>query len=333
GLLEWEALAPCDRLAVLKMMRPIRLAKRAERGAKVVAASPGETVENWLVRNGQTPRVREMLWEPLAVAALNQAVSEAAAPPFARVLARMFGTGPNDAAIGLPTAPLHLAYAEPARAFIEARGGSVRTRTPATVSAGSDGRAVVLAGREHLEAGSVIAAVQWHALPGLFIPPLPALSTVTSAAAATASSPIVSVNLWFDRSFLEGPFVGLPGRRFQWLFDKRQAFGNAASHVTAVASGARQLAGREHDELVRNAMDEIAAAFPEAASARLVRATVVREKRATFSLALGQPARPGVRTPVSNLFLAGDWIETGLPGTIESAVESGHRAAGAVLGA
>jgi uncharacterized protein with NAD-binding domain and iron-sulfur cluster len=61
--------------------------------------------------------------------------------------------------------------------------------------------------------------------------------------------------------------------------------------------------------------------------ARLLRGTVIREKQATFSLAPGQPPRPGTTTPISNLFLAGDWIDTGLPGTIESAVVSGHRAA------
>ena len=54
---------------------------------------------------------------------------------------------------------------------------------------------------------------------------------------------------------------------------------------------------------------------------------MIREKRATFSLAPGQPSRPGTRTPIKGLVLAGDWIDTGLPGTIESAVVSGHQAA------
>jgi uncharacterized protein with NAD-binding domain and iron-sulfur cluster len=58
----------------------------------------------------------------------------------------------------------------------------------------------------------------------------------------------------------------------------------------------------------------------------------VREKQATFSLAPGQPRRPGTRTNVANLFLAGDWTDTGLPATIEGAVVSGNRAAIAVTG-
>jgi len=77
---------------------------------------------------------------------------------------------------------------------------------------------------------------------------------------------------------------------------------------------------------------EVAQAIPGARDARLVRGTVVREKRATFSVAPGEPPRPGVTTPVAGLFLAGDWIDTGLPATIESAAVAGHLAARAVLG-
>ena len=62
------------------------------------------------------------------------------------------------------------------------------------------------------------------------------------------------------------------------------------------------------------------------------RATVVREPRATFSLAPGQPARPSTETGVRGLWLAGDWIDTGLPATIEGAVRSGHSAADRVIG-
>ena len=67
------------------------------------------------MRNGQTPRLREMLWDPLALAALNQPPSVAAAPPFARVLGEMFGADPRGAAIALPTRPLDAMYADPAR--------------------------------------------------------------------------------------------------------------------------------------------------------------------------------------------------------------------------
>jgi len=144
------------------------------------------------------------------------------------------------------------------------------------------------------------------------------------------SMPIVTVNLWYDRPVMDDLFVGLPGRQMQWIFDKRRAFGDTASHLSLVTSGAIELTQMGRDELIALAAREVADALPLARTARLVRATVVSERQATFSLAAGQPARPGTRTPIEGLYLAGDWIDTGLPGTIESAVRSGHAAAAAV---
>jgi len=331
GVAEWEALEMRDRLAALHLAGPIRLARRQLRGeVNLAAASPGETVEAWLKRNGQTNRLREMLWEPLALAALNQSPREAAAPPFVRVLAEMFGGSPTDAAIGIPVRPLDEMYALPAREYVVQRGGVVRTGSPARVVCNGNRVEQVLAQNDRFTAEAVIAAVPWFALPELFVSPPSTLGPTLSSAAATASSPIVTVNLWLDRPVLEAPFVGLPGRTMQWVFDKRMAFGDNASHLSLVSSGASDVFRRTNDELMALALDEIMEALPEARPARVMRATVVREKRATFSLAPGQPSRPGCRTGVPGLFLAGDWIDTGLPATIESAVLSGRHAAQAV---
>jgi len=333
GIAEWDALDVRDRLAAVRLTTPIRIAQRQLRGdGRLIAASPGETVEGWLTRNGQTVRLREMLWEPLALAALNQSPREAAAPPFVRVLAQMFGGSPVDAAIGVPVRPLDEMYAVPARTYIEQRGGIVRAGTPARVVCNGNHVDHVIAQNDQLTADAVIVAVPWFALPELFVSPPPALVPLVSAASATAASPIVTVNLWLDRPVLDVPFVGLPGRAMQWVFDKRIAFGEHASHLSLVSSGASDMFRRTNEELIALAWNEILEALPEARSARVTRARVVRERRATFSLAPGQPARPGHRTGVGGLMLAGDWIDTGLPATIEGAVLSGRRAAQAVLG-
>jgi len=117
----------------------------------------------------------------------------------------------------------------------------------------------------------------------------------------------------------------------QWVFDKRIAFGGEASHLSLVSSGATRLTSMSRDELTMLAAREVEEAIPAARRDRLLRGTVVREKHATFSLAPGEPARPATKTAVRGLYLAGDWIDTGLPGTIESAVVSGHRAASILL--
>lgn len=338
GVFDWEALGWRDRLSVLKMAGPLRRARQAlDPRATAIAASPGETVERWLERNGQTPRLREMLWDPLALAALNQPAATAAAPPFARVLAEMFGPDPRAAAMALPTRPLDAMYAAPARAYIEAHGGQVRTGMAATVLVPGPSASwahdclTVASGTERWEPDCVVAAVPWFALPTLFEGDTSPLEPTLAAARGTEASPIVTVNLWFDRPILDEAFVGLPGRRMQWVFDKRFVFGDSASHLSLVSSGAGDLLESSNLELVTAAHDELRAAFPSCRDAALRHATVIREPRATFSLAPGQPPRPETRTPVPGLYLAGDWIATGLPATIESAVRSGHRAADAAL--
>ena len=330
GLLEWDALDWRDKLAALGMAAPLSTARRQLKGGTVIAASPGETVDAWLVRNGQTKRLREMLWHPLALAALNQPAEVAAAPPFARVLAEMFGSDARAAAIGLPAKPLHQMYAEPARRFIESHGGAVLAGITARIVVERDEVVAVDGGGQRWTAGAVVAAVPWFALRELFDVPPPALETIMSRAARMASSPIVTVNLWFDRQVIDRPFLGLPGRAMQWVFDKRSMHGDGASHLSLVSSGASPLVGMANGSLVATAHQELLEALPEMRAARLQRATVIREPHATFSLAPGQPARPSTTTPVRRLFLAGDWIDTGLPATIESAVRAGHLAAEAV---
>ncbi len=286
-------------------------------------------MRQWLERNGQTPKLVELLWEPLAIAALNQPIDEAAAEPFTRVLALMLGPDPRDSAIALPLKPLDELYVEPARAFLEARRGAIRAGAPARIVIEGGSRWHVAVRDEVLRAGTVICAAPWYAWPEIFESGAGPLAGVLDAAARTPASPIVTVNLWFDRVVLDVPFVGLPGRVNGWVFDKRVAFGERASHLSTVSSGAASIVGRDNQELIDLAVAEITDAIPAARDAQLRRATVVREKRSTFSLAPGMPARPGTRTPVTGLLLAGDWIDTGLPATIESAVISGHWAADA----
>jgi hydroxysqualene dehydroxylase len=328
GLFDWPALNWSDRWGALGMAGAIRTARReAEGDHRRHAASPGETVENWLVRNGQTPRLREMLWDPLALAALNQPPSIAAAPTFARVLGEMFGSDPRAAAIALPTRPLDAMYATPARDYLEARGGSVVTGAPAKIRVEHGRVATVAAAGQTWANPVVISAVPWFALADTFEGDLEPLAPLLDAARRTSASPIVTVNVWFDRAVLDEPFIGLPGRTMQWVFDKRLVVGDAASHLTLVSSGADEVVGRSNPELIELALRELTSAIPAAAEAHVVNATVVREPRATFSLAPGQPARPATTTAVTGLLLAGDWVDTGLPATIEGAVRSGHWAA------
>jgi len=333
GVIEWDALGWKDRLSVLRLGTPVRTEQRRLRGATgLMAYSPEETVENWLVRNGQTPRLREMLWDPLALAALNQPPGEAAAPTFVRVLAEMFGPDPQAASIAFPAVPLDAMYIAPSRQFLEARGGQVWTNALARVVV-ENGRAVGVRARggREMRAGAVVSAVPWFALGQLFDDVPPQLHRIMADASRMGSYPIVTVNLWLDRGVMATPFVGLPGRTMQWAFDRSAIAGAQRPHLSLVSSGAAGVVGQSNAAIVALALRELRDAVPEARSAEVRNASVVRERRATFSLAPGEPARPPADTPLDSFYLAGDWTDTGLPGTIESAALSGHRAADTVL--
>lgn len=328
GVMGWNPIPWRDRLSALRLVGPLLAARRELRTKGTVTPLPaGSTVDQWLRHHRQGEMLREWLWEPLAVAALNQQPGHASAAAFVRILAEMFGPDPGAASIVLPIKPLHEMYAQPAGEYLSARGGEVRTSALARVVL--DGRrvAAVDVRGERIAATRVVSAVPWFGLRALFAQAPASLVPLLDAASAMAAQPIVTVNLWYDREVMQEPFVGLPGRTMQWVFDKRAAFGGAASHLSLVSSGATAIVSRTNAELAAVAAAEVASSLPGAAGARLVRATVVREKQATFSLAPGQPHRPGARTPIEGLVLAGDWTDTGLPATIESAVISGHTAA------
>jgi hypothetical protein len=332
-VLDWDPIPWKERLGAVRLAQPLFDARRQlRRRGTVDLQCQGETVHAWLIRHGQGGVLMAWLWEPLAVAALNQSVHHAAAAPFVRVLAEMFSPDPSSAAIVLPAKPLNEMYAEPAREYLVARGGEVRTSALARVVVEGGRVAGVEVRGARVSTPAVLSAVPWHAIGNLFAPEPPAvLGNLLASAAGMESMPIVTVNLWYDRSVMSEAFAGLPGRTMQWVFDKRLAFGETASHLSLVSSGAADIASRPDRELTALAADEVGSSLPLARGARLLRATVIREKRATFSLAPGQPVRPGARTPIDGLFLAGDWTDTGLPATIESAVVSGHAAARAML--
>ncbi len=319
GAMRWSAIDWQDRKALMRLRR-----------GGVPGADPHATVRQWLEWHGQTPRLIELLWEPLAVAALNQSIDEAAGEMFGKVLKRTFTRRRMDSSLGLVRCALDELYTAPSKTYVETRSGEVKTNSLARVKLALPWPSVHVRG-DVFRARAIVCATAWFALPSLFEEGAGMLTEVIEAAALTAASPIVTVNLWFDRPVTSSTFVGLPGRAMQWVFDKRALFGKATSHLSLVSSGASAIVGRSNQELVDLALEELTAALPPVRDAALRRAVVVREKRSTFSVAPGQPPRPKTRTAVPGVFLAGDWIDTGLPATIESAVVSGHAAADAVI--
>ncbi len=329
GILEWDVLSLGERFGVLSLLRPILHARHGKDGwARLSGVEPQETVTEWLARHGQCGQIKRLLWEPLALAALNQHPDNVSAVSFVRVLAALCGPDIKDAAIGIPRRPLEQLYATPAKHFIESRGGQVLTQSIARVRCRNDRLTGVEVGPKLFKPKAVVSAVPWYALSRLFPDQPTALKNVITDAEETKGCPIVTVNLWVDRPLLTEPFLGLAGRTMQWVFDKRSIFGSKASHLSLVSSGAHEIVNLSNDQIIRLAVGELRQAS-SLNEWHVKHGSVIRERQATFSLEPGQPTRPETKTAIDGLFLAGDWIDTGLPSTIEGAVRSGHRAASA----
>jgi zeta-carotene desaturase len=142
-------------------------------------------------------------------------------------------------------------------------------------------------------------------------------------------SPITGIHVWYDRPVTNLPHATLLGRTLQWMFNKHQG-----RYLQFVVSASRSLTSLPRQDVIALASKEAAEFFPEARVATMLRAQVIKEVRATFSAIPGaERLRPGALTASSNVFLAGDWTQSGWPATMEGAVRSGYLAAEAVCAA
>jgi zeta-carotene desaturase len=152
------------------------------------------------------------------------------------------------------------------------------------------------------------------------------------------ASPITGIHLWFDREITPLPHAVLLDRTIQWMFQKSRlhegrfnedrADERPGSYLELVVSASRSLVERSRQEIIDLALAELAEFFPAAKEAKLLKATVVKEVYATYSVVPGlDPYRPAFQTAWPRLFLAGDWTGTGWPATMEGAIRSGYLAA------
>lgn len=288
-----------------------------------------------VLRQGE--RARQCFWYPLAIATLNEDPQLASAALLAEVLKRAFFARRADSAFVYAKVGLSDLYCADAARMIEESGGVVATHAVVERLEFDGGGAVAgvrLRDGRHLQAANFIAAVPPAQLARL-LPEGAGAAPFFAHLGAIACSPIICVHAWFDREITDAAFVGFVGTATQWLFNKRRIFAEhgerAPGYLSFVISGARRLVDSGNEELLDLVIGDLNAMIPAARAARLLKALVLKEKQATMAPSPEcDRLRPPVATPIANFFLAGDWIQTGLPATIESAVTAGHAAAAAI---
>lgn len=330
GLARLDTIGWRDRFAALRVGFAIRHLNGDRKQLEQI------TVRDWLNKLGQPERLQRLFWGPITLATLNEAPERASADMFARVIEEAFLRSRKDSTIVMSRVGLSDLYTHDARHFIEAHGGEVRLNADVAQIQFNSTRAmgVTLRSGEQIEAKTITSAVPHNALARLLPTEVIANQECFVGFAQLKSSPIVSINLWFDESVTDIEFVGLIDSRIDWVFNKNTILGEKKrqQHLALVISNAHDVVRLPNKHLADIALTELQRFFPAAKRFRPFRALVLREHEATISHTIGTTyLRPSQRTPFENFFLAGDWTNTGLPATIEGAVRSGQECARTIL--
>lgn len=305
-------LSVSDKFAIASAL----LAVRYEYGKRADLESI--TMLDWLREKKQTPGAIERFWRQVLVSAINEELERMAAVHGLQVFYLGFLATSNSYEMGIPSVPLKELYSE--KVWAEYPEVQIHERCSAQQLQIAEGRVTHIG----TSGGPVKADAYVLAVP------FERIATIAGGLSLDLTpfshSPITGIHLWFDRPVTDLPHATLLDRTIQWMYNK-----NGGKHIQLVVSASRSLTEMPREEVISLAMKELPEFFPRVAEARLERAHVVKEIRATFSATPNLSSkRPPQATPIPNLFLAGDWTSSGWPATMEGAVRSGYLAAEAV---
>lgn len=321
GLLRAQGLDWADRRAMLRLMKQLK--------RRAWTIEPDISVADLLAETTQTPRLIELIWAPLCVAALNTHTHEASAQVFANVLRDSLGSNASASELLIPRTDLTELFPVQAARYLATRRGRLETGTTITaITQGDDGFALAGDSSEKRRYDQVvIATAPYHA--GALLRSTGACAELADAIDALRFEPITTVYLALGESVsLPETMIGLSGGPAQWAFD-RGALGDEAGLIACVIS-----ASGPHGDLTREELElavlqqlerQLGRSLPEAGWSM-----TIAEKRATFACTPGM-SRPGLRTPLPGLWLAGDYVDSPYPATLESAVRCGVAVAKAIV--
>ncbi len=279
-------------------------------------ASASATVFDQL---GRTGAIYHRLWEPLSMAVLNTESESAMAAAMWPVIKETLGVGPDGCRPVIAKESLSHALVEPARGVLRKAGTDIRFNASLKAMDTRGDRITALRfNNQTIEIGSndtVILALPIAGVNAL----MPAVQTPDDF------RPIVNAHFRLPHKTHKLTLIGLICGEAHWIFHR----GNIAS---VTVSAATSLINEPTQDIAERLWRDVSAVLQlnggSPGACQMGPFRIIKEKRATFAQTPDQNRRrPTATTDFHNLFLAGDWIATGLPATIEGAVRSGMVAA------
>lgn len=308
GPLPWWVLDPARRTPGTTVGEHLAIARLLRR-------NPGRTVGEVIAPHGS---LWERLIQPFLLAALNIDPAQGSADLAGEVIRQTLARGGRAYRPRIASPTLAAAFVDPARTFITEHGGEIRLgrRLRDLGFAGEAVTSLAFAdGEQAVGDGEAVI---------LALPPGQAHDLIPGLVTPTASTAIVNAHFGISAPAGAEPMIGVVGGLVEWIF----AF---PDRVSVTISGADRLLEADRADLASRIWAEVAQVH--SLPPDLPPWQVVKEKRATFAATPEQDARrPWAKTRWSNLHLAGDWTQTGLPATIEGAIQSGFTAAEFAVG-
>ncbi len=308
-----------------------------------VAQNSRETLAEWLVRHRQSSGAIERFWKLVIASALNAEIDTIAVPYAAKVIRELFMNSAHAGSMGINTVPLSELYAGVPALLAKSRGSVHLNSNVETAEWDEETSSWSVAIKDGAtKDGAVVSdylvlAVPFEATGKLIakMPPAEGVDALLDKIEHHTHWPICSAHLWFDREITELEHAVLLDREIHWLFNRSKLQPwrrQEGSYIEIEVSASRIFAARRRNEAIELTLKELAEFFPTVAEAKLVKAALVKEVRATFGVPPGiDNFRPDAQSsPWPNCFFAGDWTATGWPSTMESAARSGHLAAEAI---
>jgi squalene-associated FAD-dependent desaturase len=294
----------------------------------------------WLKQLHQTDRAVKRFWSPILVSACNETLDRICCRHAFKIFRDGFLLNSQAFHFGVPCVPLGTLFTEPAISYITARGGNVRLKSivdkvDVTASDPITIQGITLQNGESLTADYYICALQSDLLLKLLPASMTGIDPYWEGIRHIELSPIIGVHLWFDRVIECPEALALLDRETEWIFNKTLNFDDesaSGTYLSAVISASRRYAEVSREDILARVLADVHESLPETRNSRLLHSAVVKWPKATFSPLTGiEELRPFQASPVPNLFLAGEWTNTGWPSTMESAAISGYRAAECIL--
>jgi zeta-carotene desaturase len=327
--LRGSALSLFDKLAIGRAMLAIaRLPNPAP-------DDPQVSFLDWLHQHGQTRGAIERFWKVVLVSALNEDLDRISVRYAVQVFRESFLNSAVAGRMGVPTVPLTQLYSA-AGDYIRERGGEVVLRSSvAAVTPQGEYVALGIDGNTNFARFDYVVLAVASTVIEKLLPDDDVAQGLREQVVHLDTSPITGIHLWFDRDITDLDHAVLLDRTIQWLFYKSrfqpQRAESQGSYLELVVSSSKSLVDKTRQQILDLALSELREFFPAANQAQLLKATVIKELHATFSVKPGVDRyRPATQTGWPRVFFAGDWTQTGWPATMEGAVRSGYLAAEAL---